>query len=253
MTVGSLLAVTVTAVAAAPPAEARSTASKPSKVTASVRIESPAKTLFNGFISTRLRSVNPGAQSDPGCAAPLNVVARSAYVSAVTLLADAARKIGGNYTASSTGPQANVCAISGLINNDATGERWSLRINNHAAMADSIVKNGDDVLWYFAGPDVTRSVDLILPSRIPTGRLVAGRVRAYDNATNARIDIADIGLAVAGTALNRGTDGRFKLKISTPGRFLIDASAPKSVRGSASVCVYRPGSGDCGTKKRKKR
>lgn len=237
--------------AAAAPAAA--SAAEPDRVAVYVRVEAPAETLFNGVVRSRPRLTAPTPRPDLTCAPRDGVVMLAPAVTAVTALADASARRGLVYAASDNTQIGNVCAIGAYANNATTGEQWRLKINNRPADPARPLKAGDKILWYFGGPGLVGTLDLDLPARARLDRFFDARVSASDNISGRRLAPGTLGISIEGSPLGSSTDGRFQLKISTPGKFTIAATSASTARGSDVICVYRPGSGDCGTKKRKKR
>lgn len=125
---------------------------------------------------------------------------------------------------------------------------WALLINWKFAPEGGChmqVQNGDDVLWAFtnyAEPFLQLSG---VPVRAATGESVPVTVEQNDG-NGARTPA--VGANVAGTTTDAA--GHASVSFADAGNYKLKAERSGSIRSNAAtVCVYVPGSGDCGTDK----
>lgn len=258
------------------PAQADAATLKPGQIRVSVRIEAPDRTLFNGVVTTSAKAFSteavPGTPCDglsvrsfaPTGPSPLTALNDALTQATKGFWSDAAVFNYGSQTVGSQGLKPGVkafsfgpelCRIGRYVANPATGTGWKLKVNNRSgAGAGGIsptapIGNGASVLWYFGDASVTRSFDLKLPSRVIAGKLFKGSVSAFINATDQQVAAKNVSIG-GNSSVKAGSNGVFKMRLRAPGTYVISSGAASTVRGSDVICVYKRGSGDCGTRRR---
>lgn len=228
-------------------------------VDVNVRIETPGETLFNGPISTDTRNLlsedlSPGTVNycdsnepvGPPDWAPVTISSGGATPNSA--VHDVAENLGITYGTSGGryGFGIAMCRIGsyGSIDNVQT---WSVKINNRSQLngnyvnGDTQLTNGDDVLWYLGGPNVTRTTSLKLPASVPAQGVISGQLTIYKNGSDAAVSTV-IGAKIegGGATANVRTDGSFSIVFPEPGTYLVGATAPNAARSSALINVTAP-------------
>lgn len=217
-------------------------------VTVNVRVEGSAQTYFEGPVTTDARAVlgHPCATAD----AP----------NMITALDDAATADGplfwsgtwydsfGDFFVDEIGTDA---AGKKTSDRGATTSYWVLGKNFQATEAGGCqtpVKDGDRLLFAF-GNETRPILELSgTPVRAKVGEAI--QVLVTQHATNQAqpqgFDSPAPGATVEGQIT--GPDGIARVTFGKPGLKVVKATREGSVRSNAGqVCVYVPGSGDCGT------
>jgi hypothetical protein len=107
------------------------------------------------------------------------------------------------------------------------------------------VQPGADVLWAFT--DYTQKfLQLTAPTRAAIGEPFDVTVEQNDASSGTRMPASAASVAGASTDAN----GQATVSFADPGGHTFKATLPDAIRSNAAtVCVYVPGSGDCGTDK----
>jgi hypothetical protein len=131
----------------------------------------------------------------------------------------------------------------------AAGTYWTFLINwrsdpDHGGCQDQ-VRAGDDLVWAtwdFAQPFLQLSGT---PTRVATGEAFTVTVQNQDGAGNAA---PSLGAGVGGQTTD--AQGHAAISFQDAGLHRLKATKPGAIRSNGqTVCVYVPGSGDCGTDK----
>lgn len=239
-----------------------------------VRIEGPDRTLFNGVVSTTAKAFStvpvPGTACDeftvrafsPQAPSPLTALNDALTVASTGFWSDPAAFTWGDQKVGSRGLQPGVkpfsygpelCRVGRYVTGAAGG--WQLKVNNTnggGVSPTGAIGNGASVLWYWADPITSRTFDLKLPTRAMAGKQFSGHVDAWENSTNQRVDAVRVKIAASGKSVLSGPGGDFKMKLNSPGKYVIGTAAPGAARGSDVICIYKRGSGECGTRKRRR-
>lgn len=230
-------------------------------VNVNVRIETPTETVFNGPVSTGERALisedlSPGTinfcdsnepAGPPDWSTP---TVPSGGPTANSAVHDAAALMGMTYGTSGSRYLGSfgiaMCRIGshGSIDNVQT---WSVKINDQGhpnggfVTGDTVLSEGDDVLWYLGGPNITRTTNVKLPATVPAQGTVSGRVSVFKNSDDSKVSTV-IGAKVegGGASANVRTDGSFNLVFPEEGTFLVSATAPNAARSSTFVTVGPP-------------
>lgn len=223
-----------------------------------VRIETPTDTLFNGDVTTGDRPLIsedlPATASfcdsnepagPPNYDTPTHASGGPTANSAVH---DATGLLGLTYGTSGSryGFGIAMCRIGSFGTVDNV-QSWSVKINNQGHPAggyvsgSTVLKAGDDVLWYLGGPNVTRTLALGLPAAAPAGSLVSGKVSVYKNSDDSKASTV-IGAKIegGGATANVRTDGAFSISFPEEGTYLIGATAPNAARSSEMITITAP-------------
>jgi hypothetical protein len=240
----ALLAASVALAAAAP--------SLAAPVTVNLRIEGASQTLYEGPITTDARNITTtsGGQHDcngqnQGASNPIGgTPTTAAYDGAVAnnLAFDALwfGTTSGDFFINQIGPDR--------MADDFSGPTWNWWTNYQYGMTGGcqvVLNTGDDVLWDFGNYDLSALRLTGAPSRAATNEQFTLTVDQFDTSgtkTSAQ------GASVAGATTD--ADGRATVAFADPGKHTFKATKSGTVRSNAAtVCVYVPGSGDCGTDK----
>lgn len=218
-------------------------ASGASAITVNLRVEGATKTQFSGTVSTTARSV-PGGTDRPECRA--NSTAPSfATPTPITAIADAVGD--GNIATSGAfyGWGTLICGVNGEFPADTLGG-WLVRINQqdstapngYVTAADPLTE-GSNVLVYLspAYGAYSSSLELSLPTTAKPGVPVGGFVDSFNNTTDAKSPASGAAVSGGGASATVGADGAFSITFPSAGKFLVNASASGSVRGSQWVTV----------------
>lgn len=230
-------------------------------INVNVRIETPTETIFNGPVATGNRALisedlSPGTvnfcDSDEPAGPPdwSTPTVPSGGPTANSAVHDAASLMGLTYGTSGSRYFGSfgvaMCRIGshGSIDNVQT---WSVKINDQGhpnggyVTGDTVLNEGDDVLWYLGGPNITRTTAVKLPATVPAQGSVSGRVSVFKNSDDSRVSTV-IGAKIegGGASANVRTDGSFNLVFPEQGTFLISATAPNAARSSTFVTVGPP-------------
>ena len=214
-------------------------------VTVNVRVEGSTATSFEGPVTTDAKSIdghpcdgtNQGYHSSPG-------------PTATGGLDDASRT--GAFTWAGgwdTGYQDFFVTRIGGDDTPADFSRtWALLINWKIAPEGGChmqVQQGDDVLWAFTNYKEPFLQLSGVPSRAATGESFPVTVEQNDG-NGSRTPAA--GASVPGGTTD--ASGHASVSFSDAGQHSFKATRADAIRSNgASVCVYTPGSGDCGTDK----
>jgi hypothetical protein len=228
-------------------------------VTVNVRVEGPNSTIFEGPVTTDVHQI-PAPDSNTHVVAPRDCdgvhnggTPDNPYgypapgPTATSTLDDAAKQNGFTWDGTWYDSLHDI-----LVNNigplpPASGTFWTFLINwktdpNYGGCADQ-VRAGDDVVWAtwdFSEPFLQLSGT---PTRAATGESFTVTVQNQDGSGNAS---PSLGASVGGQTTD--AQGHATLSFADAGLHALKATSPNAVRSNGqTVCVYVPGSGDCGT------
>jgi hypothetical protein len=219
-------------------------------VTVNLRVEGSTETLFEGPVTTDAKALNKdntgahpcdgtnaGANPQPG---PTMTGAMDDGITSAGLTWKGSWSSGfSDFSIDAIGPDAVPPSFDPY---------WGYFLNNVASQIGGCqqqVAQGDDVLFAFAS---FRSKLLLLaaPARAATGE--AFPVTVQQNGGNGGSSTPASGADVAGTTTD--ASGHATLSFADAGNHVLKASRSDSIRSNAAtVCVYVPGSGGCGTDK----
>lgn len=240
----SVCSAVLLAIAVSPVSAATSAAVK-------VRIETPTETLFNGAVQA-VPTVAPG-EDRPGSnpADWCDAESHASYnVSSATPLAalDAAAKAAGISYGTNGGNSAYGVALCrvGTYLTQSVGpavDSWVVKVNNSGSVDwNTALKNGDEVLVYYSNYlTITSTLDLAVPAAAVAGTPVAGSVTEWDNYPEKDNPGKGAEISGGGAVATSGDDGSFNLTFPSPGKFLVSATKPGSMRASAWVTVQPAG------------
>lgn len=220
-------------------------------VTVNVRVEGSDATYFEGPVTTDAHDVQGHPCTPPGDAAPSPTM--------ITALDDAAATKAifwsgtwydsfGDFFVDEIGTD-----LDGKRTSDKGGTTtyWVLARNFEASPSggcQTAIKDGDRLLFAF-GSELRPMLELSgVPARAAVGEGFDVLVSQHANnqAKPDGVDSPAPGASVEGQVA--GADGIAHLSFATPGLKRFKATREGSVRSNAGqVCVYAPGSGDCGT------
>jgi hypothetical protein len=241
----AVLAASVALVAAAPVVAA--------PVTVNLRIEGATETLYEGSITTDARNIttssggthdcngqNQGATNPiggtPTTAAYDGAVAKNLAFDALWFGSDAS----GDFFINQLGPDRMADDFSG-----PTWNWWSNYQYGTIGGCQIVLQNGDDVLWDFGSYELSALRLSGAPTRAATNEQFTVTVDQFDPSGNKTS--AD-GASVAGATTD--ASGHAAVAFADAGNHTFKATKTGTVRSNAAtVCVYVPGSGDCGTDK----
>lgn len=219
---------------------------------ATLRVEGPSSTLLEETrYDTDTRTVKVGRCADDPATREIP------GATALGILEDARQRDGLDYDTDSyaAGPGGVfICQIGGVATPSDFSSFWLYKVDNvlpeTTAAGEYQLAAGDRVLWYFTSDFNARTLDLAAPARAATGEAVAAQVTSYDN-QGAGQPAGGAQVAYSGPASGSSTvggDGRASVSFQAPGTYRLKAERAGEVRSNAvEVCVYAPGSGDCGT------
>jgi hypothetical protein len=218
-------------------------ASTASAITVNLRVEGATKTQFSGAVTTTARTV-PGGTDRPECRAN-STAPNFATPNAFTAIADA---VGDGNIATSGGYYGwgtLICGVNGEFPADTLGG-WLVRINqqdstapNGYVTAADPLTDGSSVLVYLSPSygALSSSLELRLPTTAKPGVPVSGFVDSFDNSTDAKSPGNGAAVSGGGASATAGSDGAFSITFPNAGKFLVNANASGSVRGSQWITV----------------
>jgi hypothetical protein len=226
-------------------------------VTVNVRVEGSSGTIFEGPVTTDTHLVDGGDGSGSHvCDGTNNGIYPTAGPTQTGALDDAARTNGFSWFGrwnefSASDNEFYIHTIGG--DSDSSSMFWYL-VRNWTGLSrggcQQQVQNGDDLLFALSGFDPTTYASWPLlelrgtPTNAPVKQAFTVHVLQHDGNGSPATDAA--GASVAGATT--GADGTASVSFDSPGVKRLKAERPNSIRSNAqTVCVYVPGSGDCGT------
>jgi hypothetical protein len=220
-------------------------------VTVNLRVEGTNGTVFEGPVTTDGKTVTTAAGGSHQCDGTNGGTPNTPGGTPTTALDDASKAAGftwdGSYSTSFNDFLVERIASDGVVGGPFTGSFWNLIVNRAGAMAGGCqirVNGGDQVLLEWQ--DGTKpNLQLSAPASAAVGQPVDVTVQQYgsDGAL-----AAASGASVAGATT--GADGRASVTFTAPGTQHLKATRSDAIRSNAvDVCVYAPGSGDCGSAK----
>jgi hypothetical protein len=218
-------------------------------VTVNLRVEGSAQTLYEGPVTTDAKSLtkdstgshpcdgtNKGANPTPG---PTMTGAMDDGIASAGLTWDGTWDANfGDFFIDRIGPDTNEPAAP------YTGWGYLLNWKFSLGGCQEQVHQGDDVLFAYSHYGTFLQLSGA-PSRAATGESFQVTVQQNDGNGNAT---PAAGAAVAGATSD--ATGHATVSFADPGQHAFKATRADAVRSNAAtVCVYVPGSGDCGTEK----
>ena len=218
-------------------------------VTVNLRIEGSTQTLYEGPISTDAKTLTKDASGSHPCDGTNGGVNPSPGATATGAMDDAANAAGFTWDATwdagfqdffinRIGPDTNASSPPYTY--------WGVFVNgvlSNVGGCQQRVNQGDDVLWAYANYGDPLLVLSGTPQRAETGQQFTVSVAQNDG--NGQLTPA-AGATVDGQTTD--STGHATIAFADAGNHTFKATRSGSVRSNArTVCVYVPGSGDCGT------
>jgi|tagenome__1003787_1003787.scaffolds.fasta_scaffold20935260_3 hypothetical protein len=225
-------------------------------VTVNVRVEGATHTIYEGPVTTDSHLVDGGDGTGQHVCDGTNAGAYPSPGPTQTgALDDAARTNGFTWLASWSA-SAQDFFISTIGGDSASSTRFWNLVRNWTSLqtggCQQQVQNGDDLLFALTGFDPTTFATWPLlelrgaPATEPVNQPFTVHVLQHDGNGSPATDAA--GANVAGQTT--GADGTATVSFDSPGVQHLKADRSGSIRSNGeTVCVYVPGSGDCGTDK----
>jgi hypothetical protein len=238
----ALLAASATLCVAAPAVAA--------PVTVNLRVEGSTQTLFEGPITTDAKTLNKDASGSHPCDGTNGGAHPQPGATMTGAMDDGITRAGLTWDGSwnSGFSDFSIDRIGPDAVPSSFDPYWGYFLNNVASQVGGCqaqVSQGDNVLFAFASFG-SKLLLLSGPSRAATGEPFQVTVQENDGNGGAS---APAGGAQVGSATTDGS-GHAMLSFADPGNHTLKASRSGSIRSNAAtVCVYVPGSGDCGTDK----
>lgn len=217
--------------------------------TVNLRVEGSTTTPFEAPITTDAHTIDnsgSGPQTCDGTNGGQNPTPGPTATGAL----DDASKTGAFTWAGSWDPNYQDFFVTRIGADDTPSDysyTWTLVINWLFAPQGGChmqVHQGDDVLWAYSKYNAPL-LQLSAPTRAATGEQFQVNVQQNDGNGNRT---AAPGASVAGSTTD--ASGNAAVSFTTPGSHTFKATRADAVRSNAAtVCVYTPGSGDCGTQK----
>ena len=220
-------------------------------VTVNLRVEGSGSTVFDGPVTTDAGTVTTAAGGSHKCDGTNNHTANTPGATPTTALDDAAIAHGftwdGSYSTSFDDFLVERIATDGVVGGPFTGNFWDLIVNRLPAQTGGCqirLNDGDQVLLEWQDGSKP-NLQLSSAPTVAVGQPLDVTVQQYG---------ADGVLAPASGASiegqTTGSDGHAGVIFGTPGTQHLQATRSDAVRSNGvDVCVYTPGSGDCGTTK----
>jgi hypothetical protein len=210
-----------------------------------VRIEGKTSTIFDGPVTTDGKTLTTAAGGTHVCDGTNAGASPAPAATATSALDDAA--IRGGFTWDATwydpGSEYFVSRIANESEIDVWpgGEYWGLFHNGKTTPAggcQTLVKDGDEVLWAFDAFNKVGTLRLAVPSATQPGVPIVAT--ATDIPTGAPVSGVTIGSSTT------GGDGTASLSFADEGIYVIKADKSDYVRSRATrVCVDPPGADEC--------
>jgi hypothetical protein len=219
--------------------------------TVNLRVEATTGTLFEGLITTDAKSITKDGTGSHPCDGTNGGANPSAGPTATGALDDASIASGFTWAAtwdsgfqdffiSRIGPDTNL--------GSAPYTYWGFFVNGVSPSVGGCQKQvaaGDDVVWAYAnyGDPLLR---LGAPSKAAAGESFTVTVDQTDGSNGTYTPA--VGATVSGQTTDAGGHATLSFGDAGTHRFKATRTSPASIRSNAAaVCVYVPGSGDCGT------
>jgi hypothetical protein len=244
----ALLAASVALAAAAP--------SLAAPVTVNLRIEGASQTLYEGPITTDARNITTSSGGTHDCNGQNQGAANPIGGTPTTAAYDGAVAKNLAFDALWFGSQNDPSSGDFFINqissdrmaDDFSGPTWNWWSNYQYGMIGGcqlVLQNGDDVLWDFGSYDLSALRLSGAPTRAATNEQFTVTVDQFDTSGNRT---SAEGASVAGATTD--ASGHAAVAFADAGNHTFKATKSGTVRSNAAtICVYVPGSGDCGTDK----
>ena len=218
-------------------------------VTVNLRVEGASQTLYEGWITTDAKTLKKDNSGPHPCDGTNGNVNPTPGATATGAMDDASLAAGFTWAASwddgfqdffinRIGPDTNMSAPPYTY--------WGVFVNgvlSNVGGCQQRVNAGDDVLWAYSTYGDPLLVLGGTPQRAQTGEQFTVSVQQEDG--NGHVAPAS-GASVAGQTTD--ATGHAMIAFADPGNHTFKATRSDSVRSNAqTVCVYAPGSGDCGT------
>ena len=218
-------------------------------VSVNLRVEGSAATQFEGPISTDAHVIDNSGSGPQKCDGT-NGGQNPAPGATATGALDDASKTGAFTWAGTWDSGYQDFFVSRIGSDDSSGggtHFWALLLNWVYAPQGGChmqVHQGDDVLW--AWTDFSQQyLQLSAPAKAAAGESFQVNVQQNDGNGN---HTPAVGATVDGATTD--TNGNAAISFSDGGNHIFKAARADAIRSNAAtVCVYVPGSGDCGTDK----
>lgn len=238
----ALLAASVALVAAAPVVAA--------PVTVNLRVEGSSRTIFEGPITTDAKTLTKDGSGSHPCDGTNGGANPTPGPTMTSALDDGLLAVGVPWTATWYDSPGDFFVDS--IGSDASQQSapftyWGYFYNGVSSTVGGCqqqVHPGDSVLYTYSvyGQHL---LELSGPARAATGEAVQFTVQDNDGNGNR---VPAVGASVAGATTDAA--GHASVSFAEAGQHTFKATRSDSVRSNAAtLCVYTPGSGDCGTEK----
>jgi hypothetical protein len=141
------------------------------------------------------------------------------------------------------------------------GSFWEFWIDDAPAtvgICQQQLNPGDQILFFpqcfgasgcpagYLPPDV---LGLSAPSTVQSGAAFTASVVSYPNAGGSAKALVGASISGDGVSVATGAGGQATLTLTTPGSYLLTATAANSVRTESVICVHNGNDGNCGTPK----
>jgi hypothetical protein len=221
-------------------------------VTVNLRVEGSGSTVFDGPVTTDAKTVTTAAGGSHKCDGTNNHTANTPGATPTTALDDASIAHGftwdGSYSSSFDDFLVERIAGDGGVGAPFTGNFWDLIVNRLPAQTGGCqirLNDGDQVLLEWQDGSKPNLQLSAAATTVQTGQPLDVTVQQY-GADGTLAPAAGATVAGQTTAAN----GQASVIFGTAGTQELKASRSDAIRSNGvSVCVYAPGSGDCGTTK----
>jgi hypothetical protein len=215
--------------------------------TVQLRVEGETSTTFEGSVTTDGKTLTKDASGPHPCDGTNGGANPTPGPTMTSALDDGS--IAGGFTWDGTWfsgfEDFGIDRIGPDATDNAQGKYWGYALNYQGVSVGGCqqkVQAGDEVLFGYDFFSKLHLLKLTGPQRAATGE--PATVKVVDGQDNSNI----VGASVGGTTT--GVDGTATVTYDTPGTRRLKAERADSLRSNAlDVCVYTPGSGDCGTDK----
>ena len=227
-------------------------------VTVNLRIEGATQTLYDGPITTDARTISTASSNGAHvCDGTNNGANTTSGGTPTTAAYDAAQQLGLAFDAQYSYGDFFITQIGSDVMPASYDPSWSWWNNFQSGSVGGcqyLLQPGDNILWSFNNyGDGALSLSGV-PATAATGESFTAHVDQYvphyDSTTNTTVTdkSAASGASVGGATTD--TSGNATVSFASPGTYTLKATRSDAVRSNAeTVCVYTPGSGDCGTAK----
>lgn len=131
---------------------------------------------------------------------------------------------------------------------------WSFWLNNKEAevgACEAELQPGDRVLFFpscFGGacPPSPMPLGIEVPATANVGERISAAISEYKS-NGESSPAASVTVSGGGTSVTTDSAGHATLNFASPGTFMLQATAPGTIRTEQAICVHRGNDGTCGT------